>query len=95
MALWSEILQFLFHRDAYISVKWHKPSFCVMILIYFAFLLFEYLMSLVYVKAEIFWDFFLYSLCIYFDALKLHKYISSVKDFQTGDSGPAGFKTDN
>ena len=47
-----------------------------MMLIYFAFLLFEYFMSLGYVKAEIFWEgFFLYSLCIYFDALKLHKYI--------------------
>lgn len=67
-----------------------------MMLIYFPFLLFEYLMSLVYVKPEILWGgFFLYSFCIYFNALKLHKYISSVKGFQIGDSGPAGFKTDS
>lgn len=38
---------------------------------------------------------FLYSLCICLDALKLHKYISSVKGFKIWDSGPAGFKTDS
>lgn len=66
-----------------------------MMLTYFAILLFEYLMSLVYVKKEILWDGFLDSLCIYFDALKLHKYISSVKGFKIHDSGPAGLKTDS